>query len=171
MASEHPTKSVSHTHPAFQAGMSTKIPIYIGNRNQRSPSFERKSKISRTRKSRSRETSQEPNSFLQEKSDQRSPEDDSSLLSISGMTSENEYESNISENSEDNKPAQREVKGYWAELVECYHRSLSFWRMQFSILFLSSLCHFSSYTHHQLAQYTVTISISLFFPLYLSNTN
>lgn len=119
MASDHPTKSLSHNHPALQAGSSTKIPIYIGNRSQRSPSVEKRPKSSRTRKSRSREPSHEPNSSRQEKSEQRSPEDDSSLLSISGMTSDNEYESNISESSGDNKPTQREAKGYWDVLVEC----------------------------------------------------
>ncbi|KAF9423413.1 hypothetical protein HW555_001222, partial [Spodoptera exigua] len=113
MASEHP-KSLSHTHPAFQTQGSTKIPVYVGNRSHRSPSVERRLKISR--KSHSRETSQEPSPTSQgpsRKSEQRSPEDDSSLFSISGMTSDNEYESNISESSgEASKPTQRDVKGY-----------------------------------------------------------
>ncbi|XP_047035656.1 uncharacterized protein LOC124641568 isoform X30 [Helicoverpa zea] len=112
MASEHP-KSLSHTHPAFQTQGSTKIPVYVGNRSHRSPSVERRLKISR--KSHSRETSQEPSPTSQgpsRKSEQRSPEDDSSLFSISGMTSDNEYESNISESSgEASKPTQRDVKG------------------------------------------------------------
>ncbi|KAI8432891.1 hypothetical protein MSG28_013815 [Choristoneura fumiferana] len=112
MASEHP-KSVSHTHPAFQTQGSTKIPVYVGNRSQRTPSVERQLKTSR--KIQSRETSQEPSPTSQDpsrKSEQRSPEDDSSLFSISGMTSDNEYESNISESSGDaSKPTQRDVKG------------------------------------------------------------
>ncbi|XP_075985145.1 dystonin-like protein short stop isoform X26 [Anticarsia gemmatalis] len=112
MASEHP-KSLSHTHPAFQTQGSTKIPVYVGNRSHRSPSVERRLKI--CRKSHSRETSQEPSPTSQDpsrKSEQRSPEDDSSLFSISGMTSDNEYESNISESSgEASKPTQRDVKG------------------------------------------------------------
>ncbi|XP_046973803.1 dystonin isoform X22 [Vanessa cardui] len=110
MASEHP-KSLSHTHPAFQTQGSTKIPVYIGNRSQRTPSVERRSKMSR--KSHSRETSQDPSPISNDpKSDQRSPEDDSSLFSISGMTSDNEYESNISESSGDaSKPTQRDIKG------------------------------------------------------------
>ncbi|XP_026728106.1 uncharacterized protein LOC113494126 isoform X24 [Trichoplusia ni] len=112
MASEHP-KSISHTHPAFQTQGSTKIPVYVGNRSHRSPSVERRLKISR--KTHSRETSQEPSPTSQgpsRKSEQRSPEDDSSLFSISGMTSDNEYESNISESSgEASKPTQRDVKG------------------------------------------------------------
>ncbi|XP_045505225.1 uncharacterized protein LOC123701748 isoform X5 [Colias croceus] len=109
MASEHP-KSLSHNHPAFQTQGSTKIPIYVGNRSQRSPSVERRLK---SIKSHSRETSQDPSPTSQDpKSDQRSPEDDSSLFSISGMTSDNEYESNISESSGDaSKPTQRDVKG------------------------------------------------------------
>ncbi|CAG4939682.1 unnamed protein product [Colias eurytheme] len=109
MASEHP-KSLSHNHPAFQTQGSTKIPIYVGNRSQRSPSIERRLK---SIKSHSRETSQDPSPTSQDpKSDQRSPEDDSSLFSISGMTSDNEYESNISESSGDaSKPTQRDVKG------------------------------------------------------------
>uniref|UniRef100_A0A1E1WBL7 Uncharacterized protein n=1 Tax=Pectinophora gossypiella TaxID=13191 RepID=A0A1E1WBL7_PECGO len=113
MASEHP-KSLSHTHPAFQTQGGTKIPVYVGARSQRTPSTERKIK---TRKSvsHSRETSQEPSPTSHDpsrKSEQRSPEDDSSLFSISGMTSDNEYESNISESSgESSKPTQR-VKGY-----------------------------------------------------------
>ncbi|XP_049879738.1 microtubule-actin cross-linking factor 1 isoform X17 [Pectinophora gossypiella] len=112
MASEHP-KSLSHTHPAFQTQGGTKIPVYVGARSQRTPSAERKIK---TRKSvsHSRETSQEPSPTSHDpsrKSEQRSPEDDSSLFSISGMTSDNEYESNISESSgESSKPTQR-VKG------------------------------------------------------------
>lgn len=114
MASEHP-KSLSHTHPAFLQG-STKIPVYVG-RSQRTPSVERRLKLSRP----SREASQEPSPTSQDpsrKSEQRSPEDDSSLLSISGMTSDNEYESNISESSgEASKPTQRDVKGY--RPVEC----------------------------------------------------
>lgn len=111
MASEHP-KSLSHTHPAFQIQGSTKIPVYTGNRSQRTPSIERRNKSSR--KSRSRETSQDPSPISNDpKSDQRSPEDDSSLFSISGMTSDNEYESNISESSgEASKPTQRDIKGY-----------------------------------------------------------
>ncbi|XP_047540107.1 dystonin isoform X9 [Vanessa atalanta] len=110
MASEHP-KSLSHTHPAFQTQGSTKIPVYVGNRSQRTPSVERRSKMSR--KSHSRETSQDPSPISNDpKSDQRSPEDDSSLFSISGMTSDNEYESNISESSGDaSKPTQRDIKG------------------------------------------------------------
>lgn len=110
MASEHP-KSLSHTHPAFQTQGSTKIPVYVGNRSQRSPSVERRFK---TRKSRSRETSQDPSPISNDpKSDQKTPEDDSSLFSISGMTSDNEYESNISESSgEASKPTQRDIKGY-----------------------------------------------------------
>ncbi|XP_072947987.1 uncharacterized protein shot isoform X1 [Epargyreus clarus] len=110
MASEHP-KSLSHTHPAFQTQGSTKIPIYVGNRSQRTPSIERRGK--KSQKSHSRETSQEPSPTSQDpKSDQRSPEDDSSLFSISGMTSDNEYESNISESSgEASKPTQRDIKG------------------------------------------------------------
>ncbi|XP_050356010.1 uncharacterized protein LOC126777145 isoform X17 [Nymphalis io] len=110
MASEHP-KSLSHTHPAFQTQGSTKIPVYVGNRSQRTPSVERRSKTSR--KSHSRETSQDPSPISNDpKSDQRSPEDDSSLFSISGMTSDNEYESNISESSGDaSKPTQRDIKG------------------------------------------------------------
>lgn len=111
MASEHP-KSMSLTHPAFQTQGSTKIPVYIRNRSQRTPSVERKtSKIPH-----SIETSQNPSPTSQypsRKSEQRSPEDDSSLFSISGMTSDNEYESNISESSgESSKPTQRAVKGY-----------------------------------------------------------
>lgn len=111
MASEHP-KSLSHTHPAFQTQGHTKIPVYVGSRSQRTPSVERQTKT----KSHSRETSQEPSPTSQDpsrKSEQRSPEDDSSLFSISGMTSDNEYESNISESSgESSKPTQRVVKGY-----------------------------------------------------------
>ncbi|XP_037296445.1 microtubule-actin cross-linking factor 1 isoform X21 [Manduca sexta] len=111
VASELP-KSLSHTHPAFQTQGSTKIPVYVGNRSQRTPSVERRLKI---RKSQSRETSQEPSPTSQDpsrKSEQRSPEDDSSLFSISGMTSDNEYESTISESSGDaSKPTQRDVKG------------------------------------------------------------
>lgn len=118
MASEHP-KSFSHTHPAFQTQGSTKIPVYVGGRSQRSPSVERRMK--KSRKSHSRETSQEPSPTSLDpsrKSEQRSPEDDSSLFSISGMTSDNEYESNISESSgEASKPTQRDAKGY--KLVEC----------------------------------------------------
>ncbi|XP_026332692.1 microtubule-actin cross-linking factor 1, isoforms 1/2/3/5 isoform X13 [Hyposmocoma kahamanoa] len=110
MASEHP-KSMSLTHPAFQTQGSTKIPVYIRNRSQRTPSVERKkSKIPH-----SIDTSQNPSPTSQypsRKSEQRSPEDDSSLFSISGMTSDNEYESNISESSgESSKPTQRAVKG------------------------------------------------------------
>lgn len=112
MASEHP-KSLSHPHPAFQTQGTTRIPIYVGPRSQRTPSFERQVK---SRKSGSREPSQEPSPTSHNpsrKSEQRSPEDDSSLFSIiSGMTSDNEYESNISESScESSKPTQR-VKGY-----------------------------------------------------------
>lgn len=118
MASEHP-KSISHTHPAFQTQGSTKIPVYVGARSQRSPSVERR--LKKSRKSHSRETSQEPSPTSLDpsrKSEQRSPEDDSSLFSISGMTSDNEYESNISESSgEVSKPTQRDAKGY--KLVEC----------------------------------------------------
>lgn len=113
MASE-PPKSLSHTHPAFQTQGSTKIPVYVGTRSQRTPSVERHLKISR--KSHSRDVSQEPSPTSLDpsrKSEQRSPEDDSSLFSISGMTSDNEYESNISESSgEGSKPTQRDVKGY-----------------------------------------------------------
>lgn len=116
LASEHPK---SHNHPAFQTQGCTKIPIYVGSRSQRTPSVERQ--IKRSRKSQSRETSQEPSPTSQDpsrKSEQRSPEDDSSLLSISGMTSDNEYESNISESSGDaSKPTQRDAKGY--RLVDC----------------------------------------------------
>ncbi|XP_048001317.1 microtubule-actin cross-linking factor 1-like [Leguminivora glycinivorella] len=112
MVSELP-KSASHTHPAFHTQGSTKIPVYVGTRSQRSPSVERRLKISR--KSQSREMSQEPSPTSQDpsrKSEQRSPEDDSSLFSISGMTSDNEYESNISESSGDaSKPTQRDIKG------------------------------------------------------------
>ncbi|XP_053618600.1 microtubule-actin cross-linking factor 1 isoform X38 [Plodia interpunctella] len=112
MASEYP-KSQSHNHPAFQTPGSTKIPIYVGNRSQRSPSVERR--IKKSNKSQSREVSQEPSPTSQDpsrKSEQRSPEDDSSLFSISGMTSDNEYESNISESSgEASKPTQRDAKG------------------------------------------------------------
>ncbi|XP_050668124.1 dystonin isoform X26 [Leptidea sinapis] len=110
MASEHP-KSLSRTHPAFQTQGSTKIPIFVGNRSQRSPSTERRQKSSR--KSHSREASQEPSPMSNDpKSDQRSPEDDSSLFSISGMTSDNECDSNISESSGDgSKPTQRDIKG------------------------------------------------------------
>ncbi|XP_045762779.1 dystonin isoform X12 [Maniola jurtina] len=110
MASE-PPKPLSHTHPAFQTQGTTKIPVYVGTRSQRTPSVERKFKTSR--KSRSRETSQDPSPISHDpKSDQRSPEDDSSLFSISGMTSDNEYESNISESSgEASKPTQRDIKG------------------------------------------------------------
>ncbi|XP_041970881.1 dystonin isoform X11 [Aricia agestis] len=109
MASEHP-KSLSHPHPAFQTQGSTKIPVYIGNRSQRTPSVERRYK---KRKTQSRETSQEPSPTSHDpKSDQRSPEDDSSLFSISGMTSDNEYESNISESSgEAPKSTKRDIKG------------------------------------------------------------
>ncbi|XP_063369716.1 dystonin [Cydia amplana] len=106
-------KSASHTHPAFHTQGSTKIPVYVGTRSQRSPSVEKRLKISR--KSQSREMSQEPSPTSQDpsrKSEQRSPEDDSSLFSISGMTSDNEYESNISESSGDaSKPTQRDIKG------------------------------------------------------------
>lgn len=113
MASE-PAKSLSHTHPAFQTQGSTKIPVYVGTRSQRTPSIERRVKDSR--KSQSGEVSQEPSPTSLEpsrKSEQRSPEDDSSLFSISGMTSDNEYESNISESSGDaSKPTQRGLKGY-----------------------------------------------------------
>ncbi|XP_045525143.1 dystonin isoform X25 [Pieris brassicae] len=107
MASE-PPKSLSHNHPAFQTQGTTKIPIYVGNRSQRSVSAER-----RLKSGKSRETSQDPSPMSQDpKSDQRSPEDDSSLFSISGMTSDNEYESNISESSGDaSKPTQRDAKG------------------------------------------------------------
>ncbi|XP_069355685.1 microtubule-actin cross-linking factor 1 isoform X17 [Maniola hyperantus] len=110
MASE-PPKSLPHTHPAFQTQGTTKIPVYVGTRSQRTPSVERKFKTSR--KSRSREASQDPSPISHDpKSDQRSPEDDSSLFSISGMTSDNEYESNISESSgEASKPTQRDIKG------------------------------------------------------------
>lgn len=118
MASEHP-KSLSHTHPAFQTQGTTKIPVYVGSRSQRTPSVERRLKTSRM--SHSREASQEPSPTSQDpsrKSEQRSPEDDSSLFSISGMTSDNEYESNISESSgEASKPTQRDIKGY--KPVEC----------------------------------------------------
>ncbi|CAG9570643.1 unnamed protein product [Danaus chrysippus] len=109
MASEHP-KSLSHTHPAYQTQGSTRIPVYVGNRSQRTPSVERRNK---SHKSQSRETSQDPSPISHDpKSDQRSPEDDSSLFSISGMTSDNEYESNISESSGDaSKPTQRDIKG------------------------------------------------------------
>ncbi|XP_062530271.1 microtubule-actin cross-linking factor 1 isoform X43 [Bombyx mori] len=111
MASEHP-KSLSHNHPAFQTQGSTKIPVYVGNRSQRTPSVERRLKLSR--KSNSRENSQEPSPTSLDpsrKSEQRSPEDDSSLFSISGMTSDNEYESNMSESSgEASKPTQRGTK-------------------------------------------------------------
>ncbi|XP_047520509.1 dystonin isoform X21 [Pieris napi] len=107
MASE-PPKSLSHNHPAFQTQGTTKIPIYVGNRSQRSVSTER-----RLKSGKSRETSQDPSPMSQDpKSDQRSPEDDSSLFSISGMTSDNECESNISESSGDaSKPKQRDAKG------------------------------------------------------------
>ncbi|XP_045488515.1 dystonin isoform X28 [Pieris rapae] len=107
MASE-PPKSLSHNHPAFQTQGTTKIPIYVGNRSQRSVSIERGAKSGK-----SRETSQDPSPMSQDpKSDQRSPEDDSSLFSISGMTSDNECESNISESSGDaSKPTQRDAKG------------------------------------------------------------
>ncbi|XP_052740601.1 microtubule-actin cross-linking factor 1 isoform X26 [Bicyclus anynana] len=110
MASE-PPKSLSHTHPAFHTQGPTKIPVYVGNRSQRTPSVERKFKTSR--KSQSREASQDPSPISHDpKSDQRSPEDDSSLFSISGMTSDNEYESNISESSgEASKPTQRDIRG------------------------------------------------------------
>ncbi|KPJ00726.1 hypothetical protein RR46_07565 [Papilio xuthus] len=112
VASEHP-KSLSHNHPAFQTQGSTKIPVYIGHRSQRSPSVDRSLKISR--KSHSREISQEPSPTSYDpsrKSDPRSPEDDSSLFSISGMTSDNECESNMSESSgEAPKPTQRDGKG------------------------------------------------------------
>ncbi|CAH2057368.1 unnamed protein product, partial [Iphiclides podalirius] len=112
MASEHP-KSLSHNHPAFLTQGSTKIPVYVGNRSRRSPSADRGSKASR--QSHSRELSQEPSPTSHNpsrKSDQRSPEDDSSLFSISGMTSDNEYESNMSESSgEAPKPTQRDGKG------------------------------------------------------------
>ncbi|XP_063629072.1 uncharacterized protein LOC134800529 isoform X6 [Cydia splendana] len=111
MVSELP-KSASHTHPAFHTQGSTKIPVYVGTRSQRSPSVER---LKISRKSQSREMSQEPSPTSQDpsrKSEQRSPEDDSSLFSISGMTSDNEYESNISESSGDaSKPTQRDIKG------------------------------------------------------------
>lgn len=117
LVSEHPNKSSSYAHPAFQTSGSTKIPIYVGLRSQRSPSAEK-----RLRKSQSREPSQEPSPTSQDpsrKSEQRSPEDDSSLLSISGMTSDNEYESNVSESSgEASKPTQKAVKGYiWDAIV------------------------------------------------------
>ncbi|KPJ14036.1 Microtubule-actin cross-linking factor 1 [Papilio machaon] len=112
VASEHP-KSLSHNHPAFQTQGSTKIPVYIGHRSQRSPSVDRSLKISR--KSHSREISQEPSPTSYDpsrKSDPRSPEDDSSLFSISGMTSDNECDSNMSESSgEAPKPTQRVSKG------------------------------------------------------------
>ncbi|XP_061380486.1 dystonin isoform X15 [Danaus plexippus] len=109
LASEHP-KSLSHTHPAYQTQGTTRIPIYVGSRSQRTPSVERRTK---SHKSHSRETSQDPSPISHDpKSDQRSPEDDSSLFSISGMTSDNEYESNISESSGDaSKPTQRDIKG------------------------------------------------------------
>ncbi|XP_063388361.1 microtubule-actin cross-linking factor 1 [Cydia fagiglandana] len=111
MVSELP-KTASHTHPAFHTQGSTKIPVYVGTRSQRSPSVER---LKISRKSQSREMSQEPSPTSQDpsrKSEQRSPEDDSSLFSISGMTSDNEYESNISESSGDaSKPTQRDIKG------------------------------------------------------------
>ncbi|XP_039751273.1 uncharacterized protein LOC120627239 isoform X23 [Pararge aegeria] len=110
MASE-PPKSLTHTHPAFQIQGPTKIPVYVGTRSQRTPSVERKFKT--TRKSQSRDASQDPSPISHDpKSDQRSPEDDSSLFSISGMTSDNEYESNISESSgEASKPTQRDIRG------------------------------------------------------------
>lgn len=113
MASE-PPKSLSRTHPAFHTQGPTKIPVYVRNRSQRTPSVERKPKTSR--KSRSREASQDPSPVSHDpKSEQRSPEDDSSLFSISGMTSDNEYESNISESSgEACKPTQRDIRGYKA---------------------------------------------------------
>ena len=108
MASEHP-KSLSHTHPAFQTQGSTKIPVYVGARSQRTPSVERKVEARKSRETSLQPSSQDPS----RKSEQRSPEEDSSLLSISGMTSDNEYESNISESSGDSsKPTQRVVKGY-----------------------------------------------------------
>ncbi|KAG7301054.1 hypothetical protein JYU34_015429 [Plutella xylostella] len=106
LASDHPSKS-SHAHPAFQS--STKIPIYVGSRSQRSQSNERLRSASKKR-----EISLEPSPTSHEasrKSEQRSPEDDSSLFSISGMTSDNECESNVSESSGDTKPTQRDAKG------------------------------------------------------------
>lgn len=116
MASEHPSKIHSHAHPAFQTQGSTKIPIYVGPKSQRSSSVEKGAKTS-SQKSQSRETSQEPSPTSHDPSrkyEERSPEDDSSLFSISGMTSDNEYESNISESSGDvSKPTQRDAaKGY-----------------------------------------------------------
>lgn len=114
-----PPKSISHNHPAFQTQGATKIPVYVGTRSQRTPSVERQLKKSRA--SHSREVSQDPSPTSHDpsrKSEQRSPEDDSSLFSISGMTSDNEYESNISESSGDaSKPTQRDIKGY--KPVEC----------------------------------------------------
>lgn len=104
MASENPKHS--YPHPAFQTSGSTKIPIYVGGRSQRSPSVEKKSRKSQDR-------SNVP-------SEQRSPEDDSSLVTISGMTSDNEYESNMSESSGDvSKPTQRHRKdGYfWVSVL------------------------------------------------------
>lgn len=91
--------SSPHPHPAFQTG-STKIPIYVGNR-QRSPSVERKQ--------RSKDKSPSPD--ISKKCEQRTPEDDSSLLSISGMTSDNECESNISDTSGDHRTTQQDIKG------------------------------------------------------------
>lgn len=123
LASEHP-KSLSHTHPAYQTQGTTRIPVYVGNRSQRTPSVERRTK---SHKSHSRETSQDPSPISHDpKSDQRSPEDDSSLFSISGMTSDNEYESNISESSGDaSKPTQRDIKGYKLVLASSWPKHLA----------------------------------------------
>ncbi|GBP20874.1 hypothetical protein EVAR_80693_1 [Eumeta japonica] len=109
VASDRPSGSYSQTHPALQTPGSTKIPIYVGSRSQRSPSVERRVGSSLPRKSQSRGASQEPSPTSQGpsgKSEQRSPEDDSSLFSISGMTSDNEYESNVSESSGDHSVGQ-----------------------------------------------------------------
>lgn len=156
MASDHP-KSLSHTHPAFQTQGSTKIPIYVGNRSQRTPSVERRGK--KSLKSHSRETSQEPSPTSQDpKSDQRSPEDDSSLFSISGMTSDNEYESNISESSgEASKPTQRDIKGY--KLLECFDFCpiiLIDARWNFVLLFVvMSASPFAVTIRHKSTQFTI----------------
>lgn len=147
MASEHP-KSLSHNHPAFQTQGSTKIPIYVGNRSQRTPSVERRLKLSR--KSNSRENSQVPSPTSLDpsrKSEQRSPEDDSSLFSISGMTSDNEYESNMSESSgEASKPTQRGTK--WYKPVEC--------KLQFCSIFGLLFCKNMSFDCHYKCQLSLS---------------
>lgn len=147
MASEHP-KSLSHNHPAFQTQGSTKIPVYVGNRSQRTPSVERRLKLSR--KSNSRENSQVPSPTSLDpsrKSEQRSPEDDSSLFSISGMTSDNEYESNMSESSgEASKPTQRGTK--WYKPVEC--------KLQFCSIFGLLFCKNMSFDCHYKCQLSLS---------------